>query len=70
VTFAEFAGEFDSPLAAAVIGHQAWRNDPPYLEVKAGDDVRVKNLGGRPHTFTRWRHSAAARCRCHRSTRG
>ncbi len=52
VTFAEFFGELDSPLAAAVIGHQAWRNDPPYLEVKAGQDVRVKNVGGRGHTFT------------------
>ncbi len=52
VKFAEFAGEFDSPLAAAVIGHQAWRNDPPYLEIKAGQDVRVKNVGGRVHTLT------------------
>ncbi len=52
VRFAEFVGELDSPLAAAVIGHQAWRNDPPYLEIKAGQDVRVKNAGGRGHTFT------------------
>ena len=52
VTFAEFGGENDSPLAAAVIGHQAWRNDPSYLEVKAGSTVRIKNAGGRPHTFT------------------
>ena len=52
VNFAEFFGELDSPLAAAVIGHQAWRNDPPYLEIKAGQDVRVKNVGGRGHTFT------------------
>ena len=52
VNFAEFFGELDSPLAAAVVGHQAWRNDPPYLEIKAGQDVRVKNVGGRVHTFT------------------
>ncbi len=52
VTLAEFAGENDSPLAAAVIGHQAWRNDPTYLEIKAGTTVRVKNAGGRPHTLT------------------
>ncbi len=53
VTLAEFAGENDSPLAAAVIGHQAWRNDPSYLEVKEGTNVRVTNAGGRPHTFTK-----------------
>ena len=52
VTLAEFLGELDSPLAASVIGHQAWRNDPPYLEVKAGSSIRVKNVGGRAHTFT------------------
>lgn len=52
VTVAEFDGELDSPLAAAVIGHQAWRNDPSYLVIAAGDTVRVRNAGGRPHTFT------------------
>jgi plastocyanin len=52
VTLAEFAAENDSPLALSVIGHQAWRNDPSYLEVKSGATVRVKNAGGRPHTFT------------------
>lgn len=53
VTLAEFAGENDSPLAAAVIGHQAWRNDPPYLELRTGRTLRVKNVGGRVHTFTK-----------------
>ena len=53
VTLAEFAGENDSPLAAAVIGHQAWRNEPSYLKVSIGRNVRVKNEGGRVHTFTR-----------------
>lgn len=52
VGVAEFFGELDSPLAAAVIGHQAWRNDPPYLEILAGDTIKVANKGGRPHTFT------------------
>jgi plastocyanin len=52
VSFAEFLGENDSPLAASVIGHQAWRNDPSYLKIKEGKDVRVRNEGGRPHTFT------------------
>jgi plastocyanin len=53
VTFAEFARELDSPLAAAVVGHQAWRNDPTYLVVEPGKTIRVRNEGGRVHTFTR-----------------
>ncbi|MDQ4079526.1 MAG: hypothetical protein M3125_02115 [Gemmatimonadota bacterium] len=53
VTFAEFAGENDSPLAASIVGHQAWRNDPSYLEIRVGEKVRVRNEGGRIHTFTR-----------------
>jgi plastocyanin len=53
VTFAEFARELDSPLALAVIGHQAWRNDPPYLVVESGKTIRVRNEGGRVHTFTK-----------------
>jgi len=53
VTFAEFVEELDSPLSAAVVGHQAWRNDPQYLVIKAGKSVRVRNDGGRVHTFTR-----------------
>ena len=52
VSLAEFAGENDSPLASSVVGHQAWRNDPPYLEIKQGSKIRVKNEGGRVHTFT------------------
>lgn len=52
VTLAEFLEEADSPLAAAVVGHQAWRNDPSYLVVKQGAKLRIKNRGGRPHTFT------------------
>jgi plastocyanin len=53
VTAAEFDEELDSPLADAVVGHQAWRNEPSYLVVKQGTKVRVKNAGGRPHTFTK-----------------
>ena len=52
VTFAEFARELDSPLAAAVVGHQAWRNEPSYLVVDRGKTIRVRNDGGRAHTFT------------------
>jgi plastocyanin len=53
VTFAEFARELDSPLALAVVGHQAWRNEPSYLVVGEGKTVRVRNDGGRVHTFTK-----------------
>jgi hypothetical protein len=52
VTFAEFAAELSSPLSVAVIGHQAWRNDPSYVEVFSDRVVRVSNEGGRAHTFT------------------
>jgi plastocyanin len=52
VTFAEFNAEMNSLLAASVVGHQAWRNDPSYVEIKAGKTVRVRNRGGRVHTFT------------------
>jgi hypothetical protein len=52
VSVDEFDAELDSPLAAAVVGHQAWRIDPSYLVIKEGTTVRVKNAGGRPHTFT------------------
>ena len=45
VSFAEFNGELDSPLAAAVIGHQSWRNDPSYLEIKAGKTVHGQKRG-------------------------
>jgi hypothetical protein len=52
VSVAEFDEELASPLADEVIGHQAWRNDPSYLKIEEGQSVRVKNRGGRPHTFT------------------
>jgi hypothetical protein len=41
-----------SPLVASVIGHPAWRNDPGYLVLPFGDDLKVLNTGGRNHTFT------------------
>ncbi len=52
VSLAEFAGENHSSLSLAVIGHQAWRNDPSYVKINAGTAVRVRNEGGRTHTFT------------------
>jgi hypothetical protein len=53
VSFAEFNGELDSPLSAAVVGHPAWRFDPSYLVIREGKSLRVRNTGGRPHTFTK-----------------
>jgi len=53
VTFAEFNAENNSTLAAAVIGHMAWRMDPTYMRVRRGKTVRVSNEGGRTHTFTK-----------------
>ena len=52
VNFAEFNGELSSPLSLSVIGHQAWRFDPSYRKVEADEALRVRNAGGRTHTFT------------------
>ena len=52
VNRAEFNAELSSPLSLSVVGHQAWRNDPSYLKIETDEDVRVKNRGGRIHTFT------------------
>jgi plastocyanin len=52
VNFAQFGRELSSPLSAAVVGHQAWRNDPPYLEIEVGERLQIRNRGGRTHTFT------------------
>jgi plastocyanin len=52
VTNAEFNAFLRSPLSLSTVGHPSWRNDPSYLELEAGKDVRVTNEGGRTHTFT------------------
>jgi plastocyanin len=62
VSFAEFGVELQSTLApTSVIGHQAWRNDPPYLKIREGESVRVRNRGGRTHTFTEVANFGAGR---------
>ncbi len=53
VSLAEFRLLLASPLSAAVVGHPAWRNEPSYLSVDVGKNVRANNDGGRFHTFTR-----------------
>jgi plastocyanin len=53
VRFAEFSAELSSLLSpTTVVGHQAWRNDPSYLVAEVGHTVRVRNEGGRVHTYT------------------
>src|SRR5438067_7223141 len=57
VRFAEFGAELSSALApTSVVGHQAWRMDPPYLKIEVDDSVMVRNRGGRTHTFTEVRN--------------
>ncbi len=52
VTVAEFNSLRLSPLAPSLVGHPAWWFDPNYLLVEAGKRLRVRNEGGRTHTFT------------------
>ncbi|HUQ81864.1 MAG TPA: hypothetical protein VM076_12020 [Gemmatimonadaceae bacterium] len=52
VTNAEFGAFLGSPLSTAVVGHPAWRNEPSYIKITAGESFRVTNEGGRTHTFT------------------
>jgi hypothetical protein len=53
VTRAEFAALLSSPNSpTTVVGHPSWRIDPGYLVLQAGERLRVRNTGGRAHTFT------------------
>ncbi len=49
---AEFNALVASPLSLSTIGHPAWRNQPSYLTIEPNETVRVRNRGGRGHTFT------------------
>ena len=55
VTVPEFFALLFSPLAPGgqVIGHPSWRNEPSYISIRTGQNVRVTNRGGRVHTFTK-----------------
>lgn len=54
VTVAEFFDLLVSPRAPGqIIGHPSWRNEPSYLSIRAGQNLRVTNRGGRGHTFTK-----------------
>jgi hypothetical protein len=61
VTLEEFNAELRSPLSQAVIGHPAWQNDPTYLTIELDETVKVKNDGGRLHTFTEVAHFGGGR---------
>lgn len=52
VSRAEFDAFLISPLANAVVGHPSWRNEPGYLTIDLGEKLKVRNTGGRTHTFT------------------
>jgi hypothetical protein len=52
VNLAEFNSYLIIPNIAAVVGHPAWRMSPSYLTLESGKDLRVRNIGGRTHTFT------------------
>jgi len=52
-------GQFIAVLFSAFIdnskvfaGHPAWRFQPAYLDIHAGQTLRVTNTGGEAHTFT------------------
>ena len=63
VTAAEFNQFLRSPLydnipppgvepGLFLVGHPSWRNDPSHVVIEEGKGIRVRNVGGRPHTFT------------------
>jgi plastocyanin len=56
VSNAEFGALLTSPLTipprGALIGHPSWRNEPSHITAAEGRTIKVKNEGGRGHTFT------------------
>jgi plastocyanin len=53
VTLAEFNALLTSVHYASVVGHPAWTVEPTYTELEeAGARIKVRNMGGRTHTFT------------------
>ncbi len=64
VTAAEFNAFLRSPLVRQpmapfgvepglfLVGHPSWRNDPSHVVIEEGKRISVRNVGGRPHTFT------------------
>ena len=52
VSRAEFGAFLVSPFSSAVVGHPSWTIAPTYLKAEQGEKLRVRNAGGRGHTFT------------------
>jgi hypothetical protein len=64
VTAAEFGAFLRSPLydnnltdpvpavGQFLVGHPSWRNDPSHIVIEEGKRITVRNVGGRPHSFT------------------
>ena len=52
VNRSEFQAYLRAPLVVGMVGHPAWSIAPLYLKTKVGKTLRVKNEGGRAHTFT------------------
>jgi hypothetical protein len=63
VTEDEFTAFLRSPLYDNVpptgaepglflVGHPSWRINPGHIVIQAGKQLRIANVGGRPHTFT------------------
>jgi hypothetical protein len=52
VTVAEFNALLSSVNSAAVVGHPSWTIAPTYLSLDLGEKLRVRNHGGRTHSFT------------------
>ena len=62
VTAEEFDAFLRSPLydnqpppgepGMFLVGHPSWRNEPSHLVIESGKTIDVRNVGGRPHSFT------------------
>jgi plastocyanin len=52
VSRAEFDALLTTPLGNQLIGHPSWRNEPSHSTADRGKTIRLRNEGGRGHTFT------------------
>jgi len=52
VTRMEFGQLLLSQLSLSVVGHPSWTISPTYSTAEPGERIRVRNEGGRGHTFT------------------
>jgi hypothetical protein len=48
----EFLAFLSSPFSLSVVGHPSWTIAPTYSLADADERLRVRNAGGRGHTFT------------------